>query len=192
MTNETSAKSDLHAELTLLPARLSKAGDTIRFEAGEADRQRIAAELDLAGLSKFAGTLLAAPWQKGGVRVTGRLVANATHESVVTLEPVERSYRFDVAMTFVPDTSRLLRITSPGEQELFVDPEGEDPPEPFSGDTIDLAPYIQELLALELDPYPREEGEAFEPVDTDPAPDVGKVSPFADLAALKKQQGEDK
>ncbi|RFC65135.1 DUF177 domain-containing protein [Fulvimarina endophytica] len=172
-------------------ARLPQSGQRLEFDMTEAERSRIAQTLGLVELQHLSGTLDIERWQKSGVRVSGPIEARAIQESVVTLEPVERAYAMDFRMTFVPDTSKLARIPAPEEQELFVDPEGEDPPETFSGEGFDLSPYIEEQLALELDPFPRNEGEAFEEVDTDPEPEEGKISPFAGLSALKKQQGDE-
>ncbi|EAU42730.1 hypothetical protein FP2506_07811 [Fulvimarina pelagi HTCC2506] len=185
------AATDLHRRLRLSAARVPNSGLPIEFTAGEGDLKRIAAELGLHELQHFRGSLLATPWQKAGVRVAGKLKAGVVHESVVTLEPVAKAYEIDFDMIFVPETSRLAAKKSDFEEELFVDPEGDDPPETFSGDDIELGPYVEEQLVLALDPYPRSPEESFRPIDTDPEPDAGKVSPFADLAALRKQQDDE-
>ena len=70
--------------------------------------------------------------------------------------------------------------------DVFVDPEGEDPPEPLASE-IDLGEVAAEELALNLNPYPRKEGSAFAGSDTDPVEIAAreKEKPFAALAKLK-------
>ncbi|MEN3791264.1 DUF177 domain-containing protein [Fulvimarina sp. MAC3] len=182
--------TDLHKTLRIAVGRVSQSGLPIDFDAGPADLQRIASDLGLTAMAQFKGSLVAMPWQKAGVQVTGILKVAAVQESVVTLEPIETDYVIDFDMIFVPEHSRLAPRKADFEDEIFVDPEGEEPPEPFSGDHIDLAPYVEEHLVLAIDPYPRRPNETFETIDTDPEPEAGKVSPFADLAALRKQQGD--
>lgn len=38
---------------------------------------------------------------------------------------------------------------------MILDAEGEDGPEPFSGDAIDVGQLAEEFFALGIDPYPR-------------------------------------
>ncbi|MER0238148.1 DUF177 domain-containing protein [Fulvimarina sp. MAC8] len=180
--------SDLHKHLRIAVGRVSQSGLPIDFDAGTSDLQRIAADLGVTVMSRFTGSLTGTPWQKAGVQVTGTLKASVIQESVVTLEPIESDYAIDFDMIFVPENSRLAPKKADFEDELFVDPEGEDPPEPFTGDHIELGPYVEEELVLAIDPYPRRADETFETIDTDPEPEAGKVSPFAGLAALRKQQ----
>lgn len=180
--------SDLHKRLRIPVGRVSASGLPIDFDAGAADLERIANDLSLTAMRRLSGSLTATPWQKAGVHVTGTLKTTVVQESVVTLEPIETDYDVDFDMIFVPEHSRLAPKKADFEDELFVDPEGEEPPEPFSSDHIDLGPYVEEQLVLAIDPYPRREGESFQTIDTDPEPEAGKKSPFADLAALRKQQ----
>ena len=51
--------------------------------------------------------------------------------------------------------------------------------ESLEGDQIDLAAYVVEHLALELDPFPRKPGAEF-----DYQPEAAEVSPFAVLKKL--------
>ncbi len=63
---------------------------------------------------------------------------------------------------------------------MALDPDGEDPADVLEGDQIDLAAYVVEHLALEIDPYPRKPDAVFEPPAAEP-----ETSPFAVLLQLK-------
>jgi uncharacterized metal-binding protein YceD (DUF177 family) len=73
---------------------------------------------------------------------------------------------------------------------MAVDPEADDPPDVLEDDVIDVAAYLVEHLALEIDPFPRKPGAEFEP-----PPEERPTSPFAVLQGLKdaaKPKGDDK
>ncbi|MEE2952098.1 MAG: DUF177 domain-containing protein [Pseudomonadota bacterium] len=181
-----SETSETHVlSVTIAAKKLPQDGMPIDFEASETERQRLAEALDLVSVQNFRAKLTARAWQRDGVRVTGDLKAVVEQTSVVTLEPLRRTYPIKFDATYVPEGSKLARIARPDEHELHIDPEGDDPPETFVGDEIDLGPLLVEYLALALDPYPRAGDERFEAVDTDPEPEAGKVSPFAKLATFK-------
>ena len=55
-----------------------------------------------------------------------------------------------------------------------------DPPEVLEGDSIDLAAYLYEYLALAIDPFPRKPGAVFEYKSP-----VQESSPFDVLSRLK-------
>ncbi len=42
--------------------------------------------------------------------------------------------------------------------ELVIDAEGDDGPETFSGDRIDVGALAEQFFSLALDPYPRKKG----------------------------------
>ena len=174
--------------LALKIARLPRDGLDIDFVADATQRIALAAQLEIVAVNRLSARLVAKPWRAEGIAVRGRLMAEIEQESVVTLKRVRQviDERFDI--TFVPQDSRLARIVRPDETELQIDPEADDPPETFTGDTIDLGPYLSEAVALMLDPYPREAGESFASVDTDPAPQEAERSAFAILADLKARR----
>jgi uncharacterized metal-binding protein YceD (DUF177 family) len=118
---------------------------------------------------------------RGGIRVTGRLTAEVTQPSVVTLEPVRQSISEPVDRIFLPGGEKPY--AGPANAEIFVDLEGEDVPDHFEGNEADLTDLIVEILALAVDPYPREPGVSLD--DLGLKPDVDESSPFAALKALK-------
>ena len=147
-----------------------------RLEPDEPGRARIAAQLGLDALPSLVAELRATPWLDG-VRVSGRWRAEVTQTCGVTLEPLHSMLTGEFEVRAVPADSPAAPDPV---AELGVDPESEDPPDVLEGDRVDLAVYVIEHLALEIDPYARKPGVEFEP----PAPDP-ELSPFAVLKSLK-------
>ena len=63
------------------------------------------------------------------------------------------------------------------------DPAAEDDVDIIENGVVDLGEILAETLALELDPYPRQEDEFFSDIEEPPEP--AKVSPFIALSKLK-------
>lgn len=116
------------------------------------------------------------------VRVRGHLKAHVTQACVVTLEPVPEQIDEEFELVYGPEPD-------PESEEIVVDMEASDPPEPIIGNAIDIGEAVAEHLALALDPFPRKEGAEFAespPPPEDDEPEE-KPNPFAALAALKKK-----
>lgn len=184
-------KADSASPLSLVVhvARLPQAGMPVRLEATEAERAGVAERLGIVAVEDLKADLLVRRWKRDGIAVEGRITGALDQACVVTLDPVRETVDEKVELVFVPETSKLARIQPEGDGELHLDPEGADIPETFRGDTIDLGPFIEELVGLSLDPYPRAPGVEFSELDTDPDPSGGKVSPFAALGRLKSSDG---
>ncbi|WP_182085740.1 DUF177 domain-containing protein [Aureimonas sp. ME7] len=165
--------------------RLPQNGMPVEFVADDAQRAALADHLDIVAVETLAVDLTVRRWKRDGIAVDGRIRGQVVQACVVTLDPVPETVDEEVDLIFVPETSRLARIEPTSDGELHLDPEGRDIPETFRGDTIDLGPFIVELVGLSLDPYPRSPGVEFSEHDTDPDPSGGKVSPFAALGRLK-------
>ena len=189
MTNAEDGTDGLHHEISAV--KLPRDGMPVRFEADERQRAALARQLDVVAVVALKVDLRATPWRRDGVQVQGTIVARVQQESVVSLEPLDRTVDEAFKAVFVPEGSKLARIAEPSEHELHIDPEGDDPPEVFHGDRIDIGPYIAEALVLALDPYPRAPGESFGERDTDPDPDAGRRSAFGALSALVPPDGKD-
>lgn len=156
-------------------------GRDLRAAATDAERDELAARLDISAIERLEVNLHADRF-KGGIRVTGRLGAQIVQPSVVTLEPVRQVIEEQVDRVFLPAGGKDLAGSA--DAEIFVDPEGEDVPDHFEGAEADLSDLIVETLALAIDPYPRLEGESIEDIGIAPGAD-GPASPFAVLAGLK-------
>lgn len=148
------------------------------IEAGEEERQALAARLDLMELGGLAANVTLR--RVGGgevVRATGRLAADVVQRCVVTLAPVPGHIEEEFDELFAPEGYR------PAEHE-----EEDDLPEYFDGQQIDIGEMVAQLLSLALDPYPRAaDAGAF-------APDAGESGrtavrrPFEGLAEMLKKR----
>jgi hypothetical protein len=114
-----------------------------------------------------------------GFRVSGKVSATVRQACVVTLEPVVNQVTAPFEVDFAP--VRDVNLNESNEMELDV--EAADEPEPLLGNSIDLGAIATEFLILGVDPYPRRPDVAFE-APSGEADATG--SPFAALAALKK------
>ena len=161
------------------PVKLSELANgpvSRRVEADGPALQRIGAELELDGLDRLEAETEISPWLDGA-RVRGRLRAKVRQTCGVTLEPLESEidHRFELS---------LLPVGSPNAptapDESVIDPDAEDPPELIEGEQIDVGALIIEMLALEIDPFPRKPGAVF-----DAGPQESPPSPFAVLKDFK-------
>lgn len=163
------------------PVRLAEIGQGIRRElaAGPADRARVAESLGLAELSRLEGSVEIAP-QGRGWRLTGTVRADAVQTCGVTLEPlpVVVDERFQVDLMEAGDPH-----LPPAPEEFTL--ETIDTPDAVEGGAFRPGAYLEEHLALALDPFPRKPGAVFEPPAAEPEP-----SPFAVLSRLKPRDGE--
>ena len=159
---------------------VGRAGRALTLVADEAARKRIARLLDLAELSRLEADVTVSPWFDG-VQLDGRWSADLVQTCGVTLEPLPASLQHAFTARLVPPDS--VHAPDP-EAELVIDLEAEDPPDVIEGDQIDLAAYVVEDLALEIDPFPRKPGVEFEPPKDD-----ADLSPFAVLKKLREPPG---
>jgi hypothetical protein len=158
-------------ELARGPLRLSLAPD-------DAERAAIAKALGLQGLPALSAEVEVRPWLDGA-ELGGRFDARVEQVCGVTLDPFEQDLFGEIDVRVVPAGSPNATADEGGEVALELD--APDPPDVLAGDEIDVAAYVVEHLALEIDPFPRKPGAAFEYEPADPA----ETSPFAVLKGLK-------
>lgn len=156
------------------------AGRDLALTVDAADRLAIADQLGITAVEKLEVKLHAVRF-KGGMRVSGRLVATTVQPSVVSLEPVTQEIVEPIERVFLPGGEKAY--AGPADAEIFVDLEGEDVPDHFEGNEADLSALIIETLALALDPYPRLPGETLGARREDG--DTESDLPFAGLKILK-------
>lgn len=142
-----------------------------------AERQAIARQLDLRSLPAFSATVTLKPWLDG-IEMKGRFRGVVEQVCGVSLDPFEAPVRGDIEVRVVPAGSPLAGTAEGGEVDL--DMEAPDPPDVLESDTLDVAAYVVEHLALEVDPFPRKPGAAF-----DFTPPAEEESPFAVLKKLQ-------
>lgn len=163
---------------------------TVTLAADEKECAALASLWGVVAVDSFEAEAHLTRWKRDGVRVKGTLRAGVVQESVVSLEQVESTLEEPFELVFVPEGSRLSRIDTSETGEVVVDPDGADIPETFSGDTIDVGAAVAEFAALALEPYPRKDGEAFEPHVEDRKEDNESESPFAVLKRLRADDDE--
>jgi hypothetical protein len=181
MTSETVSPVSFRVSVVRLPQK----GMPVTIEADEAQRDRLASEHGLLAVKAFRAELTVSNWKSSGVRVHGEVSAEITQACVISLDPVESHVETKISALFVPENSRLAKIGIGHKEEILLDAEGPDSPEPFSGDLIDVGALAEEYFALAIDPYPRKEGAHLDERGPDDADEAGKGPLAEKLAALR-------
>ncbi|OQP88269.1 metal-binding protein [Rhizobium rhizosphaerae] len=158
----------------------------VHVEADDRERVAIAKLWQVLSVEALTADVKLTRWKRDGVKMVGRVKARLTQACVVTLEPVESTVEEQVEAIFVPEDSRLARIAANDSAEMFVDPDGPDMPDTFSGDEIDIGAAVAEYAALGIDPYPRKPGVAFAPAPVEETKEEKRPNPFAALKDWKK------
>jgi uncharacterized metal-binding protein YceD (DUF177 family) len=169
---------------------LAQAGKPVSVTATPEERRAIAGLFDLPELRIFAAELVLTRYGRAGVRIAGRLRAEALRTCVVSLQPVEERIETDLVRVFVPENelNRRAGTAAPGEDgNAELDEETE--PELLEGGEINLAGPLLEEFALALDPYPRHPDARFEFTDSG-GETAARDHPFKDLARLAGKPGK--
>lgn len=166
------------AVVTLAEARR---GLTLHIAPDAAARADIALMLDLEALERLEADLTLRSWLDG-VEIEGRWRAEIVQICGVSLDPFQTGLSGALTVRAVPPGSPNAAQEADGV--MVIDLEAEDPPDELESERIDLAAYIIEHLALEIDPFPRKPGVEFEPPTEAQTP-----SPFAALKGLKRDDG---
>jgi uncharacterized metal-binding protein YceD (DUF177 family) len=165
---------------------LPKKGQMVLHTANPEECTRIAKQFELESVESFKGECLLTPWKRDGVKLSGMVKAKFTQPCSITMEPIEVALEEEVDIIFVPDGSKLSRPRTNDEGEIIFDPSGDDLPETFVGDSIDVASVWLEFMALGIDPFARKEGAVFQAQEIENADELAADSPFAALSSLKK------
>ncbi len=153
---------------------------TLRLAPDAAERAAVAKQLGLESLRALTAHLTLRPWLDG-VEITGRFDAVVEQLCAVSLDAFEHPLSGEIEVRAVPAGS--AHAPQPTGREVDYDPEAPDPPDVLDGDAIDLAAYVVEHLALEIDPFARKPGVAFEYADP-----VEEESPFAVLRNIANRE----
>jgi uncharacterized metal-binding protein YceD (DUF177 family) len=162
---------------TVTLADIGRGLQPVELTADAATRVAIARELGLERLDSLTARVGARPWLDGA-EIRGSLSADVTQICSLTGEPFEQTLTSDFTVRAVPEGSDAAPKSE--SLEVDIDPEGDDPPDVLPGEKVDLAAYVVEHLALEVDPFPRKPGAVYEPPVED-----NVLSPFAALRQLK-------
>ncbi|MEZ5872641.1 MAG: DUF177 domain-containing protein [Nitratireductor sp.] len=173
-------KFEVH--VTTLPG----SGFRARLRPDEAELKLLANACGVTAFHEFEADLLLMRWRRDGVEIAGNIHALVEQPCIVTLEPVLQKIDAPLRVMFVREDSKLARRQPVDTGELVLDPDGDDIPESFSGDSIDVWPVVTEWLGLEIDLFPRSPGAELPPEITgENEEDERPPSPFAVLKALK-------
>lgn len=175
-------KSPISFDANIL--RLPAKGMPVRIEADEAQRRALADAHHLVEVKSFRADLLVENWKRDGVKVSGKVKAAIVQSCITSLESIDAEVDEEFNALFVPEGSKLTRPDALEGGEMILDAEGEDGPEPFSGDTIDVGQLAEEFFALGIDPYPRKAGAAPVAPRDDDGKDRGPL--YEQLKALKR------
>jgi len=154
MTSEEASPISLRVNVARLPAR----GMPVTIEADSRQREALARVHSLLAVDRLDVELTVTAWKRGGVRIAGRVKAAIRQECIATLEPIHEIVDEEIAALFVPEGSKLALPRLSHEGEIVLDAEGDDAPETFSGDEIDVGQLAEEFFALGINPYPRKPG----------------------------------
>jgi uncharacterized metal-binding protein YceD (DUF177 family) len=157
---------------------LARGPVSVTLEPDAETRAQIAKELGLESLPALHARMTVRPWLDGA-EISGRFKATVEQICGVSLDPFETHVHGDITVRAVPAGSPNAPADSEGG-EVEMDLDAPDAPDVLTSDEVDLAAYLVELLALEIDPFPRKPGAEF-----DYQPDVTEESPFAVLKRLK-------
>ena len=156
----------------LVMAHVPADGMTLRLEADDAARARLAERLGLLALQALTAELRLRPEPEGCIGVRGHLRAELEQACVVTLEPVAQRVDEPVAWRLLP---------------AGVEPtDGDDDPDDIETEAgvADLGEALAQQLSLALDSYPRLP-DAEVPFDGQFGPVAG---PFSALARWRGQE----
>lgn len=166
-----------------LTTEIPETGRRFVHTATEAERARVAGELDLAGCPRLEVTVQIRPRPGGRYRAEGRINANVVQSCVVTLDPVAQTIDEPFDVTFSPDGDERREVSS--EREILSEPDVE----PLADGRLEVGRVAFELLASALDPYPRKPGadlaQVAPPSVLGGDESAAAPNPFAVLAKLK-------
>lgn len=169
---------------------IPKAGYTRKLSPDAHEKEAIAGSCGLNAIVAFEASVECKPWHRDGVTVSGHIIAEIEQACAVSLEPIFNTIDTEFSAHFVPEGSRLALPPKQVDGEIVFEFEGEDAPDIIEGEEVDLWEVVLEYFNLEIDPFPRAEGQEMlatlsEKIVQEEEGD-DKVSPFAVLAALKR------
>lgn len=161
-------KTKLEFSRPLIVDRVPRMGSHEVFAAEPAECAALAKRFGLPALFSLKAHLVALPWRGGGLKVTGKIEIDLEQTSVISLENFRGVQKFVVERYFLPPKILVNAV--------------EDDADAIENGEIDLGELVSETLGLELDPYPRKPGEAYDEPDLDSLLlEDKKPSPFAKL-----------
>lgn len=161
---------------------LSNAPVSLSYMASSPELTGLAQYLDAKEVSSFTANVRIEPISGGKYKAAGKFSASLTQTSVVNLEPVDNRIEESFSLEYWP----AELIPSENAEALSAD---EDLPEAIENGRIPIGRLLCELLALAVNPYPRNEGETFDWLP--PGDKESEPGPFAELGRLKHLKRSD-
>ncbi len=126
-----------------------------KFNIKTSDKQNqyLAEVLKVLAVKELVATIYLRQ-NKNYINLDGEIKTTLELESVISLEPFDKVY--EVSFEMIYDKSLNY------QKQRELENEGKDAPDIIMGGKIDLADVIIEQIALNLDEYPKKDGEVFE------------------------------
>ncbi|MEQ9640877.1 MAG: DUF177 domain-containing protein [Alphaproteobacteria bacterium] len=157
-------------------ADIGQGGLRQRIEASPGELAALARRYGVPAVVSLVAEVALRPVGRSRYRLTGRVEAVMRQVCVVSLDEIENRVTEDFAVDFEPQAGK------PQSNEIDIDVEADDPPEPIVDGRIPVGEMVAEHLALAIDPYPRRPDAVLEDDPSEPAP--ARQSPFAILRKL--------
>ncbi|HLN22997.1 MAG TPA: DUF177 domain-containing protein [Patescibacteria group bacterium] len=153
---------------------------TFKIETDAAEREALAKRFDIVAVTALTAVVRLKVLPGGAiVRLLGRFQADVVQSCVISLDPVPAHLDEEFELTYGPEPDDEA-------EEIVLDLDAQDPPEPIVDGEIDIGEAVAEHLALALEPFPRAPGAVFAEGGEEPA-EAPRPNPFAVLAGLKKK-----
>lgn len=165
-------------------AELPPRGTSVRRKADPQERAALAERLGVESVEEFdVGVSIVSREDSQSVSVEGTLDATVVQNCSVSLEPMAARHSLIVALEFVDEAL----IESQDVEE--IDAEGSSPPEPMIDGRFDVGDTLVQILAVEIDPFPRKPGISLKDIpevaEHAGAPDDARSNPFAVLSEFR-------
>ena len=158
---------------------LGQGEQTYKLVADEEQLEFLQDVLQVPAMNSFEALIKLKFYKKRGVlNVWGTVTSDIEQISVISLESFRKLYQANFEVTY--DTNATYEEIKEQDVDIMA-----DIPDVVMNGEINLADIAIEQLALELDDYPRKEGEEFESIIEDMTPI--RNNPFSILEQLKKK-----
>ncbi len=131
---------------------LSNAGFQLNLVANASELIEMANLLHVASVKSFSASLMIRKWRRAGLQIEGSFKSRITQNCVVSLEEFDVEMNDEIHQKFFGNTDTPKMTDSKEVEMLNTD---NDPPEALRDGNINILEYLVEVLALQLDPYPR-------------------------------------
>ena len=164
------------------PLKIDELGageQSYRLSADKEELKDLAEILQVPSVNSFVAELkLNFKKKQGELKVTGKVIANLTLTSVISLTKFDKDYSSEFELLY--DTNATYEDVYGDDEDIEL-----DVPDIVLDGKIDLADIAIEQLALVMEDYPRLDGEKFESIIEEDEEDIAN-NPFAVLKKLKE------